>query len=48
MGAPLGEPDPAASGNLPTAAAVHLAPSPDGSTVYVATHGRGLRETDMP
>ena len=44
----VGETDPAASGNLPTAAAVYLAPSPDGSQVYVATHGRGIWETDMP
>ena len=44
----IGEPDPTASGNLPTAAAVYLAPSPDGSRVYVATHGRGIWETDTP
>ncbi len=44
----VGESDPAAPGNLPTAAAVYLAPSPDASRVYVATHGRGIWETDMP
>ena len=44
----VGESDPTAPGNVPTAAAVYLAPSPDGSQVYVATHGRGIWETAMP
>jgi hypothetical protein len=30
------------------AAAVCLAPGPDGSQVYVATRGRGIWETAMP
>jgi hypothetical protein len=44
----LGLRDPAADGNLPTAAAVYLTPSPDGTQVYVATHGRGIWATTMP
>jgi hypothetical protein len=44
----LGLNDATATGNLPTAAAVYLAPSPDTKQVYVATHGRGIWETDMP
>lgn len=30
------------------AAALYLAPSPDGREPYVATHGRGIRKTAMP
>ncbi len=44
----LGQADPTANGNLPTAAAVYLTPSPDGAQVYVATHGRGIWKTAMP
>jgi hypothetical protein len=44
----LGLADPVADGNLPTAAAVYLTPSPDGTQVYVATHGRGIWMTAMP
>ena len=44
----LGLTDPTANGNLPTAAAVYLTPSPDGTQVYVATHGRGIWATAMP
>jgi hypothetical protein len=44
----LGLSDPTAAGNLPTAAAVDLAPSPDNSQLYVATHGRGIWVTSMP
>ena len=44
----LGQRDPAATGNLPTAAAVYLAPSPDDTELYVATHGRGIWKTEMP
>jgi hypothetical protein len=33
---------------LPTSPAVYLAPSPDGSKVYVATHGRGIWRTATP
>lgn len=44
----VGEPGTTSAGNLPTAAAVYLAPSPDGSQLYVATHGRGIWETAMP
>jgi hypothetical protein len=44
----LGLTDPTATGNLPTAAAVDLAPSPDGTQLYVATHGRGIWKTAMP
>jgi hypothetical protein len=44
----LGLTDPTAAGNLPNAAAVYLSPSPDGSSVYVATHGRGIWQTPMP
>lgn len=44
----LGLANPTADGNLPTAAAVYLTPSPDGSQVYVATHGRGIWMTAMP
>ena len=38
----VGQADPTAAGNLPTAAAVDLVPSPDNSEFYVATHGRGI------
>ncbi|MFJ3338520.1 WD40/YVTN/BNR-like repeat-containing protein [Streptomyces sp. NPDC086766] len=34
--------------NLPTSPAVYLSPSPDGSQVYVATHGRGIWKTATP
>ncbi|GHF13911.1 hypothetical protein GCM10014715_81760 [Streptomyces spiralis] len=34
--------------DLPTAPAVYLSPSPDGSQVYVATHGRGIWKTRTP
>ena len=34
--------------NLPTAVAFYLAPSPDGKSLYVATHGRGVWKTAMP
>jgi hypothetical protein len=44
----LGLSDPTGAGNLPTAAAVDLAPSPDNSQLYVATHGRGIWVTSMP
>jgi len=44
----LGTPDITSSSNLPTAAAVYLAPSPDNSQLYVATHGRGIWVTAMP
>ncbi len=44
----LGLTDPTASGNLPTAAAVYLVPGPDGTQVYVATHGRGIWKAAMP
>jgi len=44
----LGQADATAGGNLPTAAAVYLTPSPDGTEVYVATHGRGIWKTAMP
>jgi len=44
----LGLADATATGNLPTAAAVDLTPSPDGRTLYVATHGRGIWSTPMP
>ena len=44
----LGLTDPTVDGNLPTAAAVYLTPSPDGTQVYVATHGRGIWATAMP
>ncbi|WP_037577599.1 beta propeller repeat protein [Phaeacidiphilus oryzae] len=37
-----------AAGNLPTAPAVYLTPSPDGKRLYVATHGRGIWSTPMP
>ncbi|MFG2666533.1 WD40/YVTN/BNR-like repeat-containing protein [Streptomyces sp. NPDC048387] len=33
---------------LPTSPAVYLSPSPDGSQVYVATHGRGIWRTPAP
>jgi hypothetical protein len=44
----LGLSDIAADGNLPTASAVYLTSSPDGKTLYVATHGRGIWSTPMP
>lgn len=44
----VGLTDPSATGNLPTAAALYLAPSPDGRELYVATHGRGIWKTAMP
>jgi len=44
----LGAPDITSSSNLPTAAAVYVAPSPDSSKLYVATHGRGIWVTAMP
>lgn len=44
----LGLADAGATGNLPTAAAMYLAPSPDGTSLYVATHGRGIWKTAMP
>lgn len=44
----LGLTDPTATGNLPTAAAVYLSPSPDSGQLYVATHGRGIWQTTMP
>ncbi|MGA5822342.1 glycosyl hydrolase [Kitasatospora sp. NPDC094028] len=44
----LGLTDATAGGNLPTAAAVYLTPSPDGGSMYVATHGRGIWKTAMP
>jgi hypothetical protein len=44
----LGLSDIMANGNLPTATAVYLTPSPDGKTLYVATHGRGIWSTPMP
>jgi len=44
----LGLTDPTATGNLPTAAAMYLSPSPDGKSLYVATHGRGIWKTAMP
>lgn len=44
----LGQADPEAAGNLPTAAAVDLVASPDSSEFYVATHGRGIWKTAMP
>ncbi|MBS2961527.1 glycosyl hydrolase [Actinocrinis puniceicyclus] len=44
----LGQADITANGNLPTAAAVYLTPSPDGKTLYVATHGRGIWSVPMP
>ncbi|MGW1803031.1 glycosyl hydrolase [Streptomyces sp. NPDC001984] len=34
--------------NLPASPAVYLSPSPDGSQMYVATHGRGIWKTAMP
>jgi hypothetical protein len=34
--------------NLPVSAAVYLAPSPDNTQLYVATHGRGIWKTVMP
>ncbi|MEV4430584.1 WD40/YVTN/BNR-like repeat-containing protein [Streptomyces sp. R-07] len=34
--------------NLPTSPAVYLSPSPDGSQLYVATHGRGIWRTPTP
>jgi hypothetical protein len=34
--------------NLPTSPAVYLSPGPDGSQVYVATHGRGIWKTRTP
>jgi hypothetical protein len=37
-----------AAGNLPTSAAVDLAPSSDGTQFYVATHGRGIWKAAMP
>lgn len=44
----LGLTDITATGNLPTASAVYLTPSPDGKTLYVATHGRGIWTAPMP
>lgn len=44
----LGLSDITAMGNLPTATAVYLVVSPDGKTLYVATHGRGIWSTPMP
>jgi len=44
----LGQSDITASGNIPTAAAVYLTPSPDGKTLYIATHGRGIWSAPMP
>lgn len=44
----LGLTDTTATGNLPNAAAVYLSPNPDGTSVYVATHGRGIWRTPMP
>lgn len=44
----LGQADPTASGNLPVSVAVYLSPSPDGTRLYVATHGRGIWQTAMP
>lgn len=44
----LGQATITSAGNLPTAAAVYLAPGPDGQTLYVATHGRGIWKTAMP
>lgn len=44
----LGLSDITANGNLPTATAVYLTPSPDGKTLYVATHGRGIWSVPMP
>jgi hypothetical protein len=44
----LGLADATATGNLPTAAAMYLSPSPDGTSLYVATHGRGIWKTAMP
>jgi hypothetical protein len=44
----LGLSDITATGNLPTATAVYLVASPDGKTLYVATHGRGIWSTPMP
>ncbi|WP_225834165.1 glycosyl hydrolase [Streptomyces sp. NK08204] len=34
--------------DLPASPAVYLSPSPDGSQVYVATHGRGIWKTAQP
>lgn len=34
--------------SLPASPAVYLSPSPDGSQVYVATHGRGIWKTATP
>ncbi|MCX3062395.1 WD40/YVTN/BNR-like repeat-containing protein [Streptomyces beihaiensis] len=34
--------------NLPTSPAVYLTASPDGKSLYVATHGRGIWKTQMP
>jgi hypothetical protein len=44
----LGPTDITSAANLPTAAAVYLTPSPDGGTLYIATHGRGIWSTTMP
>ncbi len=44
----LGLSDITADGNLPTASAVYLTPSPDNTTLYVATHGRGIWSVPMP
>ena len=44
----LGQADMSSSANLPTAAAVYLAASPDSKQLYVATHGRGIWQTPMP
>lgn len=44
----LGLSDITATGNIPTATAVYLVASPDGKTLYVATHGRGIWSTPMP
>ncbi|HJP79362.1 MAG TPA: hypothetical protein VJ914_34130 [Pseudonocardiaceae bacterium] len=44
----LGTTNPNAAGNLPNSPAVYLSPSPDGTRLYVATHGRGIWRTSMP
>jgi len=44
----LGLANAATTGDLPTAAAVDLSPSPNGKQIYVATHGRGIWMTAMP
>ena len=44
----LGLANAATTGDLPTAAAVDLAPSPNGKQIYVATHGRGIWMSAMP